>query len=149
VEAQHRSPVATCGLGEQPHEEDSATVPNTPRPDEDSALTATYGESVPLEYGGLYVDGDTLVVLFTRNLALHRSELEQRVKNVGRLRVVQSSRTEGEATAEIASIAEQLIRDPATKLDFVTGVGMSIRQGQWVTVVGIDPYTDENACAVL
>jgi hypothetical protein len=115
---------------------------------QDAEPAIRYGEEAPDEYGGVYFEGVTLIVLFTNNLETHRAELERRVNAPSLLDVRCADRTFVEAEREKDLIVQRLMKNPSTKLDFVTGVGITLRDRQWVTSVGVESSIETSIRAV-
>ena len=102
-----------------------------------------YGARYPGEYGGAYRDQGQLVALFTRKLEQHLVRLRRRLPFPENLSVERALRPYREIERENEELQRRLLlehRHPG-----VTVVGISMREGQFVIMVGIHPYTDAAA----
>lgn len=102
-----------------------------------------YGESVPHQFGGLYVDEGAFVALFTTDLEQHRAALRDRLSGQRGWRVQCGDRTWREV--EQANAAVQRILWDTRQYPDVHGIGITMRDGQFVISVGIDPYDSDRA----
>jgi hypothetical protein len=109
-----------------------------PRRD-DAAIVHEYGE-LDTSFGGLYVEGDSLVALFTADIDMHSEHLYPLVAASDQLVVRLAARTWKEVIDANDRVASILFRSQIAA--GVTGAGIGLRDGQFVVCVSIDPYTE-------
>jgi hypothetical protein len=102
---------------------------------DDVRVAAVYGERFPDEFGGLYLEGESLVVLFTRHVELHERALRNEVGHPDSLRVHQASRTWEEVVTSNRDVGLVLLGDGP--ISGVTNVGIVVLDGQFVVMVGV------------
>ena len=103
-----------------------------------------YGATRPDEFAGVFTDGPKLVVLFTGNLAEHRSELAKVIDPRQPFRVVLADRTWLSIDASRVKVTERLLT--GSRHPSVQGVGLTVRDGQYVVYVqasGDEPVREE------
>ena len=102
-----------------------------------------YGASVPDQFGGLFIEHGTFVVLFTTDLDRHVAALRDRLSGQRGWRVEHGDRTWQEV--EQANAAVQHILWDTRQHPDVNMIGISMRDGQFVIAVGIHPHTSDRA----
>jgi hypothetical protein len=108
----------------------------------DSNIAHDYALDLP-EYGGIFHDGDLLVVLMTANLAQHERELRRLVTEPDKIEVRPAARPWAAVSAGAERLSTQL-PDADAAID-VTGVGIGVHDGEFIVTVGINPYSDRAA----
>jgi hypothetical protein len=102
-----------------------------------------YGGTVPAEFGGVFVEMGTTVVLFTQHLDAHRTALDALLATPGLVEVRPARRTWRDLEAAQQRVVGLLItphRHPA-----IYGVGLSLEEGQFVVMVIVDVGQPEAA----
>lgn len=94
-------------------------------------------------FGGVFYDGNELVVLFTEKVDEQQDSIRGIVDEPGRLVVRAASRTFVEVQSAKARISNRLIG--REEFDGVSTVGIAVHEGQFVVEVGIDPYNEAEA----
>jgi hypothetical protein len=104
--------------------------------------SAVYDYASPRhEFGGLFHDGDVLVVLFTADLDRHEQAIRALSAEPDLIRVLPASRSWTEVTAANELIQSRLLGAAAHPA--VTTVGIVVQDGQFAIGVGIWPHTAE------
>jgi hypothetical protein len=117
---------------------------------DDLELVQRYGRDEAADhFGGCYWDNQplvTIVALFTTEIDRHQSVLRSRATQPARLAVRATPRTWRQAQADNQEIAAMLL---TTRTEpGVHGVGIGLREGQFVVCVDIEPYTAERAARI-
>lgn len=97
-------------------------------------------------FGGTYIDGDRLVVLFTDNVGRHKSALRAIVDHPEYLVVRGASRTLAEVRAAAERVTNRLLHGGAAP--DVSSVGVAVHDGEFAVEIGLDPHSDERAAQV-
>lgn len=113
--------------------------------EDDLEVVMRYGERVPQAYGGTFVDGHVVVVLFIEDVARHASVLRDLVSQPDRIRVEPTSRTWHDVLAAKEEVSRELLAAPSFG---VNSVGIGRRGHQFVILVGVHPYTPQRAGAI-
>lgn len=102
---------------------------------------ALHAESQP-GFGGIFVDGGKMVVLFTDELDQHRRELRRLLPRRARVAVRQCNRT----YADMECIQERVGRHLFGRDDpHVTEIGLDLHGDDVAVVVTVYPYSDAAA----
>lgn len=96
------------------------------------------------DYGGMYHDGDLLVVLFTGNLSQHEAALRVRLAQPDRVAVLPASRTQADLVAANERLQRLLMARDGDAPE-VHGVGIGHDRSGFAIVVSVDPYSTEVA----
>lgn len=99
------------------------------------------------DFGGVYVDGAALVVMFTGNLDQHRLELEPLLRHPEWLRMELADRPYAAVEASNFRVQRLLMLDGRPYPD-VVGIGIGMEAGQLVIHVQAENLTDELAAAI-
>jgi hypothetical protein len=114
-------------------------------PDDANAVDA-YCQTQP-DFGGVYYDGDQLVVLFTGDLDRHGQDLATVLDHPDQARVAQTTRTWAEVEDTNRTVQARLLTEPAP-IAGVTSVGIGLSDGAFVIEVGVDQLDDAIIAAV-
>lgn len=117
----------------------------TPSPS-DPDVIARYGEHEPT-FGGLYLEGDAVVVLFTADLDVHRERLRSLVRAPDRLRVERAERPYSAVEAAARRVSGALLSGDRP-FPHVTGSGIGVVNGRFAIVVGVLDLDDARAAAI-
>jgi hypothetical protein len=117
---------------------------------DDLELVQRYGQDEAADhFGGCYWDNDppvTIVALFTAEVDRHRVVLRSRVRQPARLAVRATPRTWRQVQADNEQVAAMLL---TTRTEpGVHGVGIGLREGQFVVCVHIEPYSAGRAARI-
>lgn len=94
-------------------------------------------------FGGVFRDGEDLVVLFTENVEEHNAAVRRIVDEPERLVIRAASRTLVEVQDARTRVSDRLFGGAG--FDEVSTVGIAVQEGQFVVEVGIDPYNETQA----
>ncbi|MGH3095764.1 MAG: hypothetical protein ACRDMV_07150 [Streptosporangiales bacterium] len=106
----------------------------------DTDAATAYAATQP-GFGGTYIDGDVLVVLFTEDVKRHEHALRTVVEHPEHLVVRATSRTVADVRESAARVRHRVLGSgDATD---VSSVSVAVHAGEFVVEVGLDPHTDE------
>lgn len=104
---------------------------------EDGQTIRGYGADHPDEFGGVYVEGETLVALFIGRPEWHLAELRPHLRYPVRVRTGETDRTWAEVLAANARIRHRLLG--AAGFAAVHSVGIIEVDGRFEIQVGVEP----------
>jgi hypothetical protein len=107
-----------------------------------------YGASVPDDYGGVFAEAGKFVALFTENLAHHEAALREILPLPEGLEVRRGART-WRSIEDSKNAVARLLQPARRRLGIVSGPGAALRDGQFVIVVMLGPYSEERARKVV